>query len=49
MNRLLNGGVPELLRYAESLGVTVGTSDCRSACGVCCKTMTALAGKARLS
>jgi len=39
---VLNGGVPELLRYAESQGVTVDISDCRSACGVCRKTMAAL-------
>ena len=39
---VLNGGVPELLRYAESQEVIVDISDCRSVCGVCRKTMTAL-------
>ena len=39
---VLNGGVPALLRYAESQGITMDISDCRSACGVCRKTMAAL-------
>jgi len=42
---LLNGGVPELLRYAESQDVTVDVSGCRSACGVCRKAMEAMNGK----
>jgi len=41
-NALLTGGVPELIRYAKSAGVTVDTSDCRSACGVCRKIMEGL-------
>ncbi|MDR2547527.1 MAG: radical SAM protein [Lachnospiraceae bacterium] len=43
---MLNGGVPELLRYAESQNLDVDISDCRSACGVCRKIMTALKNKA---
>ena len=43
---VLNGGVAELMRYAEAQGVTVDISDCRSACGVCRKVMAAL--KARV-
>jgi len=39
---VLNGGVSELLRYAESQDINVDTSDCRSACGVCRKVMDAL-------
>lgn len=42
LRSLINGGVAELLNYAESLGVAVDTSDCRSACGVCQKTMAAI-------
>ena len=42
---LLNGGVAELLSYAETLGVAADTSDCRSACGVCQKTMSAIKDK----
>lgn len=42
---MLNGGVAELLCYAETLGVTADTSDCRSACGVCRKTMAAIKDK----
>ena len=42
---VLNGGVPELLRYAETQGVTVDISDCRSACGVCRKAMEAISTK----
>lgn len=45
LRALLNGGVAELLSYAEALGVTPDTSDCRSACGVCQKTMVALREK----
>jgi len=44
---ILNGGVSELLRHAESQNITVNTSDCRSACGVCRKIMTALKEKER--
>jgi len=36
---VLEGGVSELLRYAEAEGVMVDISDCRSACGVCRKIM----------
>ena len=42
---VLDGGVPELLRYAEALGVAVDTSECRSVCGVCRKAMTAIKEK----
>ncbi|MDL2287042.1 radical SAM protein [Eubacteriales bacterium OttesenSCG-928-G02] len=44
---VLNGGVSELLRYAQAQGITVNTSDCRSACGVCRKVMAAVKKKAR--
>jgi len=39
---VLNGGVAGLLRYAESQDVTVDTSDCRSACGICRNIMSAM-------
>ena len=39
---VLVGGVPELLRYAESQGIVVDISDCRSACGVCREVMVAI-------
>ena len=39
---VLEGGVPELLRFAETQGISVDISDCRSACGVCRKVMTAM-------
>jgi hypothetical protein len=39
---VLDGGVPELLRYVESQNLDVDIYDCRSACGVCRKIMTAL-------
>lgn len=39
---VLDDGVPALMRYAESLGITADISDCRSACGVCRKIMTAV-------
>jgi MoaA/NifB/PqqE/SkfB family radical SAM enzyme len=39
---VLDGGIFELLRYAEAEGVTVDISDCRSACGVCRKIMAAM-------
>jgi MoaA/NifB/PqqE/SkfB family radical SAM enzyme len=42
---VLNGGVSELVSYAKAEGVTVDTSDCLSACGVCRKTMAALEDK----
>lgn len=42
---VLNGGVAELLSYAETLGVATDISGCRSACGVCRKTMAALKEK----
>jgi len=42
VNALINDGIPALLRYAESLDVTVDMSDCRSVCGVCRKVMSAL-------
>jgi len=44
---VLSGGVSELLRYAESQGIAVDTSDCRSACGVCRKIMDVIKEKAR--
>jgi MoaA/NifB/PqqE/SkfB family radical SAM enzyme len=39
---VLDGGVQELLCYARSQGIALDTSDCRSACGVCRKVMSAL-------
>ena len=39
---VLDGGVPELLHYAESQNIHVDTSDCRSACGVCREVMAAI-------
>jgi len=36
---VLNGGVEELLRYAESQDITVDTINCRSSCGICRKIM----------
>ena len=39
---VLNGGVPALLQFAESQGIIMDISDCRSACGVCHKTIAAL-------
>ncbi|MDD4495195.1 MAG: radical SAM protein [Eubacteriales bacterium] len=42
---VLDGGVAELLQYAETLGVAADISDCRSACGVCRKTMAAIKDK----
>jgi MoaA/NifB/PqqE/SkfB family radical SAM enzyme len=39
---LLDGGVTELLSFAESQGVSVDISDCNTACGVCRKAMSAL-------
>lgn len=42
---LLNGGVAELLSYAETLGAAIDISDCRSACGVCRKVMAAINAK----
>ena len=39
---VLYGGAAELLRYAETQGIKVDTSDCRSACGVCRKVMAAM-------
>jgi uncharacterized protein YuzB (UPF0349 family) len=39
---VLDGSVTELLRYTKSQNIKVATSDCRSACGVCRKIMTAL-------
>jgi len=36
---VLNGGVIELLKYAQTQGVTVDINDCRTACGVCRKGM----------
>ena len=44
---VLNGGVAQLLRYAENQGVTIDISDCRSACGVCCKVMAAMKERAK--
>lgn len=48
LRALLNGGVAGLLSYANKLGVTVDASDCRSACGVCRKTMAAIKEKAEV-
>ena len=42
---VLIGGVAELLRYAESQNVDIDMSDCRSACGVCRKAMSAIEKK----
>ena len=42
---VLDGGVPELLRCAESHGIVVDISDCRSACGVCREVMAAIKAK----
>jgi hypothetical protein len=39
LRAILDGGVASLFQYAESQGVTVDISDCRSACGVCRKIM----------
>ncbi|MCL2003526.1 MAG: radical SAM protein [Oscillospiraceae bacterium] len=39
---VLNGGVTELLRYAETQSITVDISDCHTACGVCRKAMAAM-------
>jgi len=39
---VMDGGVPELLRYAESQCLDADISDCRSACGICRNIMTAL-------
>jgi MoaA/NifB/PqqE/SkfB family radical SAM enzyme len=39
---VLDGGVTDLLKYAEAQGVKVDISDCRSACGVCRKVMAAM-------
>jgi hypothetical protein len=43
---VLDGGVAGLLRYAETQGSTVNISDCRSACDICRKVMSAM--KARI-
>jgi len=45
LRAVLDGGVQELLRYAETQGVTVDISGCRSVCGVCKRVMVALKGK----
>jgi len=45
---VLDKGVPGLLSYATVQGVGVDISDCRSACGVCHKTMAALKSRALL-
>ncbi|MCL2637442.1 MAG: radical SAM protein [Oscillospiraceae bacterium] len=39
---LLDGGINALLCYAEEQGINTDISDCRSACGVCRRIMTAL-------
>lgn len=44
---VLDGGTAGLLRYAETLGVAIDISDCRSACGVCRKTMAAIKDKSK--
>ena len=41
---LLDGGIPELLRYAETQGISIDTTDCRSTCGICRKIMSAIEG-----
>jgi MoaA/NifB/PqqE/SkfB family radical SAM enzyme len=41
---VLDGGVPQLLRYAKAQGVEVDYGNCRSACGVCRMVMGAVAG-----
>jgi hypothetical protein len=42
---VMAGGAGELLRYAETQGIKLDYSDCRSACGVCRKVMAALRNK----
>ena len=44
---VLDGGVTELLRYAKLQNVDVDINDCRSACGVCRKVMSALNEKGK--
>jgi organic radical activating enzyme len=39
---LMEGGVKNLIDYAEGLGIKIDISDCYSACGVCRKTIAAL-------
>ena len=39
---VLDGGVSQLLRYAESLGINTDISDCHSACRVCKKVREAI-------
>ena len=41
-NAVLNGGVTELIKYAQSQNIDVDLTDCRSSCGVCRKIMSAL-------
>ena len=43
LRKVLDGGVAELLRFAESKGVIVDINGCLSACGVCRKVRKALA------
>jgi len=44
---ILEGGVTGLINYAKTLGVAADISDCRSACGVCQKTMAAILDKTK--
>jgi len=39
---VLDGGVPELVRYAKAEGMDMDISDCRSACEVCRRIMAAI-------
>ena len=36
---VLNGGVAELIQYAQAQGVSIDISDCHSPCGICRKVM----------
>jgi len=46
---VLEGGVPGLMRYAEKEGILVDISDCRTACNVCRKIMTALKNRTAIT
>lgn len=45
LKAVLDGGVPELLRYAKSLGIDADISGCHSACRVCEKVNAAIEEK----
>jgi sulfatase maturation enzyme AslB (radical SAM superfamily) len=42
LNAVLCGGAVELIKYADTKGISVDVSDCRTACNVCRKAMAAL-------